>query len=72
MEYSIIGQKPKRNYAGIGGNNMDKFIHHQILANTLILKLKWNENVSVIFPIDILFTIMKSVFLSGSLVRIPA
>ena len=51
---------------------MAKFIHHQILVNTLILKLKWNENISVIFPIDILFTIMKSVFLSGTLVHIPA
>ena len=28
---------------------MAKFIHHQILANTLILKVKRNENISVFF-----------------------
>ena len=44
----------KINYTRIGGNNMAKFIHHQILANTLILKVKRNENISDFFPIDIL------------------
>ena len=47
-------------YTGIDGNNMHKFIYYQILANILILKLKSNENISVLFPIDILLMVMKS------------
>ena len=39
---------------------MAKFIHYLILANTVISKLKWNQNVSVIFPIYILLMVMKS------------
>ena len=37
------------NYTRIGSNDMAKFIYYQILANTLILKLKQNENISVLF-----------------------
>ena len=43
---------------GIGGNNMAKFVNYQISAN--ILKLKYNENISVIFSIDILLMVMES------------
>ena len=43
---------------------------YQILANTLILKLKYSENISAIFPIDILLMVMKSAILSGTSVRI--
>ena len=32
-------------------NDMSKCIDHQMLANTFILKLKYNKNTSVIFPI---------------------
>ena len=54
-----LAKHHKINYTGIGGNNMTKFIYYQILANTLILKLKRNENVSAILPIDILFMVME-------------
>ena len=43
---------------GIGGNNMAKFVDYQILPN--ILKLKCNENISVISSIDILLIVMES------------
>ena len=38
---------------------MAKFIYYQILANTLIIKLKQNENISVHFPIDILLMVIN-------------
>ena len=38
VEYSI--KYHKINYTGIRGNNLPQFIYYQILANTLILKLK--------------------------------
>ena len=41
------------------GNFTAKFIDYHILANTLILKLKYNENVSTILPIDILLKDMN-------------
>ena len=56
----LLAKKPKVYYTGIHGNNMAKFIHYLILANTVISKLKWNQNVSVIFPIYILLMVMKS------------
>ena len=49
-----LAKYPTINFTGIGGNNMDKFIDYQILASTLILKLKKNENINTIFPTDIL------------------
>ena len=39
---------------------MDKFIYYQMFTNILILKLKWNESISAIFPADILEMVMKS------------
>ena len=58
-----FAKNPKLNYTGFDGNNMANFIdyHTCILANTLIFKLKGNKNLSVIFPIDILLMVMKSV-----------
>ena len=51
----------KTHYFGIGGNNMATFIYYQILANTLIiLKLRMNENIIAILPINILLTVMVS------------
>ena len=55
-----LAKYPKINYTGISSNNMAKFILYQILANILILKLKYNENISVILAIDILFMVMQS------------
>ena len=41
MEYVIIGQILKQiNYIGFACNNIAKIVDYQILANTLILKLK--------------------------------
>ena len=63
MEYSIIGHWPNtiKHTFGIGGNNMATFIHYQILANTLIiLKLRKNENIVAILPINILLMVMVS------------
>ena len=40
----------KINYTGFVGNYNAKF--DQILANALILKLKWDVNISIILPID--------------------
>ena len=40
--YSII------DYIGFGDNNIVKFIDFQILADTLIIKVKLNENINVI------------------------
>ena len=34
----------KINYIGFSGNNIAKFMHYQMLANKLISKLTWNEN----------------------------
>ena len=56
----LLSEYHKVYYTGIHGNNMAKFIHYLILANTVISKLKWNQNVSVIFPIYILLMVMKS------------
>ena len=41
----------------------------EILANTLTLKLKWNENISVILAIDILLMVMNLVTFARYLVR---
>ena len=35
-----LAKYPTINITGIAGNNIDKLIDYQILANTLILKLK--------------------------------
>ena len=45
---SFKAEYPKLNYTGIGGKNMAKFISYQITTKTLMLKLKKNENISVI------------------------
>ena len=47
-------QKNKINCIAFSGNNIAKFIDYQILTNTLVLKLKKNENKSVILPTGIL------------------
>ena len=39
VQYSVAKYE-KKNYTGIGGNNMAKFIMYQLLANILILKFK--------------------------------
>ena len=55
VDIKSLAKYHKINYTGTDGNNMDKFIDYQILANTLILKLEYNENISAtIFPTDIL------------------
>ena len=36
------------------GNNSAKFIDYEILADTSLIRLKYNENINVIFPINIL------------------
>ena len=41
-------------------NNIDKLNDYQLLINTLILKLKYNENISAILPIDILLMVINS------------
>ena len=46
-------------HTGVGGNNIAKFIDYQILADTLIVKLKWNESISEILPINILLSVME-------------
>ena len=55
-----MAKYPKINYTGISGNNIAKFIYYQILVNKLLFKLKHNENIIVIYPIDILLMLMKS------------
>ena len=50
LNNQLLAKKPRVYFIGIHGNNMAKFIHYLILANTVISKLKWNQNVSVIFP----------------------
>ena len=49
------------NHTGFGGNNPPKFVDYQTFANTLALKFKENENISVfvVLAIDILLTVMK-------------
>ena len=58
--------KNKINCIAFSGNNIAKFIDYQILTNTLVLKLKKNENKSVILPTGI----NGQHHLSGTLVRI--
>ena len=60
MEYSITGQILKINYTGLCDNNITKVIDYQILADTLMIKLKKNENRSVFLPIKILLKVMES------------
>ena len=43
-------------------NNIDKLKDYQILINTLILKLKYNGNISAILPTDILLMVTNSAF----------
>ena len=47
-----LAEYHKINFTGISGNNITKFIYYKISANTLILKLKLNENISAILAID--------------------
>ena len=61
MHIQSLTKYQKRNCTGFGGNNIAKCIDDQILANTLILKLKYNENINVILPTDILLMLMKSI-----------
>ena len=44
------------------GNNVAKFICYQILADTSLIKLKYNENINVIFPINILMAMELAIF----------
>ena len=44
MEYSIIGQIPKKTITCFGGNNIAKFINIQTIASTSKLKLKLHGN----------------------------
>ena len=44
----------------IASKNISKLIYYQILANTLILNLKYNENIILSPPIDILLMVINS------------
>ena len=46
-----LAKNKKVNSVSFGGNNITKFIACQVLANTLILKLKLNKNIIVISPL---------------------
>ena len=48
--FKSLDKYRKINYTGFIGNYNAKF--YQILANALILNLKYDENISVILPID--------------------
>ena len=71
VEYQSLVKYLKRNYTDFSGNNIAKFIEYQILTDTLITKLKWDENLSVILPINILLIVMESPTFVWYLVRTP-
>ena len=60
VEYWIFGQIPENKLCWFQWQYFSKFIDYQILANTLVLRLKKNENIIDIIPIDILLMVRKS------------